>query len=112
MAGAPPIPAFVFCCLAVAGAASRGRVQPALHSRSEIIMGEAPEITTEGLEPGADYVITAGMTDSLLREWRAEEIFRADASGRIDLAWDVPVGAMADGSALLAREGLAALAVA
>jgi dienelactone hydrolase len=54
-------------------------------------LGDSPAVVAEDLSPGAEYTLDVELTDALGRVWQTSAEFRADDSGRIDLARDAPV---------------------
>jgi len=62
-----------------------------LHVPHRASVDSALHITVDGLRAGQAVVIRAAMNDSLGRRWESSARFRADATGRIDLARDAPV---------------------
>lgn len=64
--------------------------KPNLTVKSEILLGESPEVLIRGLHPGEEYVLSVEMIDAFLRDWQFEAMFYADDAGRIDLSHDTP----------------------
>ncbi|NNK49683.1 MAG: hypothetical protein HKP01_12490 [Gemmatimonadetes bacterium] len=72
-------------------------LEPTLAAKSEVRLGDSPAVVAEDLSPGAEYTLDVELTDALGRVWQSSASFRADESGRIDLARDAPVAGPYDG---------------